>query len=452
MKKINLLVLGLLPFTALSHASTITLESSVEKVLESNPIMLENLSSYKAAVEDLNIAESGYYPQLDLVSSIGEERLDNINGKVPDRTVLKYYKNSLVLKQNIFNGFGTQSSVDYQKSRGIASAYNFVETADDVAYEMANVYLELLKQKDLLVTAKEDVAINEEIFDKVKALENSGLTTRSEMKKIESSLSLARSNLIVQMNNLEDASYNFQRVYGEPVDYNNLVEPTFKPVLPKTLEEATAYAVNHNPSIKVSTFNIKASKAFSKQSDKNFYPKLDLVVSQDLHNNINGNEEDYNRFNAGIVLSYNLYKGGADKAQSEKAKSLVNQEIQTKHDIERQVRQGMELSWTAYQMIERQKDELSKYRDFSEETLALYREEYDLGRRTLLDLLSTQNDIQSAKVQMVTAKYDHMFAKYRILDSMGLLINGILLDNYEYMHKVGLGHPKEAVTQEVSKK
>ena len=447
MGKMKLLVLGLLPYSVFLQAGTLTLESSVEKVLESNPVMLEKLASYKAVSDDVRIAKAGYYPQLDLVSSIGEERLDTDNSKFPDQSTLRYYKNSLVLKQNIFNGFGTESEVDYQKNREVAAAYHFIETADDIAFQMSQVYLELLKQRELLEIAKEDVAINKEIFDKIKELDSSGLTGRSEMKKIESSLSLARSNYIVQMNNLEDANHNFQRVYGESVDYNELIEPEFKAVLPQSLEEAVAYAVRHNPSMKVSDFNIMASKQFVKQSDKNFYPTLDLVVSQDLDNNINGNEEDYNRFNAGLVLSYNFYKGGQDKAQSAKAQNLLNKELQTKNDLERQVRQGMELSWSAYEMIEDQLKELTKYQEYSEETLALYREEYDLGRRTLLDVLSTQNDIQNAKVQMATAKSDHLFSKYRILDSMGLLVNGILFDNYDYMEKVGLGQPQESTKQ-----
>ena len=84
-------------------------------------------------------------------------------------------------------------------------------------------------------------------------------------------------------------------------------------------------------------------------------------------------------------------------------------------------------------MTTKQLDELIKYRDYSEDTLNLYKEEYVIGRRTLLDLLSAQNDFINAKSQIVHATYDCLFAKYRILDSMGLLVAGIMGNEYNYM-------------------
>ena len=98
-------------------------------------------------------------------------------------------------------------------------------------------------------------------------------------------------------------------------------------------------------------------------------------------------------------------------------------------------------------MIDKQLVELKRYRDFSNETLELYKEEYDLGRRTLLDLLSAQNDLINAKSQIVRANYDSLFAKFRILDSMGLLVAGIMGNEYNYMEQVGLTG-KDAIENE----
>ncbi|MEA2099551.1 MAG: TolC family protein [Campylobacterota bacterium] len=204
------------------------------------------------------------------------------------------------------------------------------------------------------------------------------------------------------------------------------------------MSEATVYSIRHNPSIMVSNYNIKASQYLKEQRSKDFYPKVDLMIQQSLDNNTFGIEEEKNRFRAGLVLTYNLYRGGADSDTKAKAISAIYRDTQTRNELKRQTIEGLELSWSAYIMLERQLKELAKYRDFSEETLNLYKEEYDIGRRTLLDLLSAQNDFINAKSQIIRVKYDGLFAKYRILDSMGLLVAGIMGNEYDYMQKVGL--------------
>ncbi|CAI8217793.1 MAG: Alpha-agarase [Arcobacter lacus] len=51
-----------------------------------------------------------------------------------------------------------------------------------------------------------------------------------------------------------------------------------------------------------------------------------------------------------------------------------------------------------------------------------------MGRRTLLDLLSAQNDILSSKNQIINAQMDKLYAQYRILDAMGVLVKAVVED------------------------
>jgi outer membrane protein OmpA-like peptidoglycan-associated protein len=89
-------------------------------------------------------------------------------------------------------------------------------------------------------------------------------------------------------------------------------------------------------------------------------------------------------------------------------------------------------------MIKKQLKDLREYSKFSEKTLDLYKEEYDLGRRSLLDLLSAQNDVINSRSQIIKAEYDQLFAKYRILDAMGLLVVAINGSADEFTSKVNL--------------
>jgi len=423
----------------------ITLKQSVQSALNSNPIVKERLKNYRATQQDLNIAESEYYPSLDVRATGAYNSAGNYNDDVTDEDYTNY-ETSVTLTQNLFDGFGTVNKVDYQEARILAAAYNYQEKLNDLAYKMTTVYVNVLKSHELVQTARENVQINEAIYKTVKGLYASGLTTESEMRKIQSSLSLARSNLIVQKNNARDTEYNYRRILGRLPDVSKMQKPDVKIAMPKSIERAAMYAINNNPSIMVSNYNIKGAQSLLKQKKKEYYPKVDLEISQFYNDVSESNSFDSvdDRFRARLVFTYNLFRGGADKAEVQKNISKINQEVEIKRDLKRQTIESLDLSWDAYKMLSLQLKDLKEFKDFSEKTLVLYREEYDLGRRTLLDLLSAQNDVIKARNQIITAQYDYLLSKYRILDAMGLLVQYVTGDANKFVKDVNLNTNKPA--------
>ena len=447
----------ILPFSLLSSSLFgLTLQESVVEVMNTNPIVAERLKNYRATQQDLSIAESEYYPSVDFRASLGYNRggdiKDSNDGSWNHQAVESEYNNyetSLTLTQNLFDGFSTTSKVDYQEARILAAAYNYIEKSNDLAFKMTSAYLSVIRSYELLQTARENVQINDEIFRKVKDLFDAGLTTDSEVKKIESALSLARSNLTVQKNNSRDSEYSFRRVLGRMPNITSMSKPDLDITMPDSIERAALYAINHNPSLLVSRYNIQGAQALHKQTQKDFYPKLDLELAQnfndhDLDQQTNGYNQVDDRFTARLVLSYNIFRGGADSAAVQREISKINQEIDIKRNLKRQVIEGLDLSWNAYEMIAMQLKDLKDYSRFSEKTLELYKEEYDLGRRSLLDLLSAQNDVINSRSQIIIAEHDYLLAKYRILDAMGLLPMAIVGDTEEFSSRVNLYTDAEA--------
>jgi adhesin transport system outer membrane protein len=415
--------------------------------MNTNPVVQERLKNYRATQQDLNIAESEYYPKLDFRASFGhteagamKDSEDGAYKHLVQNDAYENYEASLILTQNLFDGFGTTNKVDYQESRILAAAYNYIEKTNDIAFKMTSAYINVLRSYELLQTARENVQINESIFNKVKDLYNAGLTTDSEVKKIESALALSRSNFTVQLNNTRDTEFSFRRVLGRMPDVSTMVKPDVDVPMPDSIERAALYSINHNPSLLVSRYNIKGAQALWKQNEKDYYPKIDLEVSQNYNDASDRNAFDQpdDRFRARIVLNYNIFRGGADSATSQKNISKINQEVEIQRDLKRQVIEGLDLSWNAYEMIGLQLKDLKEYKDFSAKTLELYKEEYDLGRRSLLDLLAAQNDFINSKSQIITAEYEHLFSKYRILDAMGLLPMAVSGNEQDYASRVNL--------------
>jgi len=415
-------------------ACAMSLEESILSAMDSNPVVQERLKNFRETQQDLKIANSEWLPKLDLISTAGVAEAGNVKSVVDD-VHYKYYTNSLKLTQNIFNGFSTTYKVEYQEARILAAAHHYVENANDIAFQTVGAYIDLIRSYKLLQIAKESLEINQKIYEDVQELYDAGLTTSSEVTKIQSSLALAHSNVMVQQNNTKDKHFRLKRLLGRDLSLASLKLPQLNIAMPESMQRATMIAIQNNPSILVSNYNIKGAQALYHEGKSKFYPIVNFEVEQilnDSHRRDNGYEQVDDRSRAYLSLTWNLYNGGADSAALQKQRSNINKEIEIQRDLKRQVIEGLELSWSAYDMIKGQLNHLYSYKDFSEQTLDNYIEEYELGRRTLLDLLSAQNDLTNAKTEITNAEFDRLYAQYRILDAMGLLVETILGDTGRY--------------------
>ncbi len=450
MKKSTLFLL----FSTLLFAQD--LKTTLQEVLQTNPNILEREKNYKAYRKDIDIAKSGYFPKLDLKLGVGYENTTRTDASGAYRAYTKadgttgevnslgyhVYQNSLVYTHNLFEGFGTKYYVQEQEFRAISAAYSYIETVNKTASDTVQAYLEYLKNKELLKTAQDNVKIDEKILEKVKKLYDSGLTTLSEVNKIESSLALARANLVVQENNLLNASHTLEKLLGRPLSINELESVDMTINLPKNKEEAMQTAFANNPSLLVAEFNIKLSEASYKRSEAPFYPKIDLQLSANYNKNLSavpGNDDSYKGM---LYISYNFFNGFADEAAKQKSISQIFQQNEAKNQIKRDVITKINYAWSANQKLKDQLKYLEEYTKFSLKTLKLYAKEYDLGRRSLLDLLVAQNDFINSKAQIITVKYSMYEAEFNILDAMGTLVQTIMGDTQNIFQKVNLAEKK----------
>lgn len=391
------------------NANALTLKETLNEVLETNPVVQERLKNLNETREDLNIAKSEWLPSLDYRGTIGR----NNSGDLKDGDVSKgssfnhnvrdssysHYTNSLKLTQNIFNGFSTTEKINYQEARLFGAAYHYLENANDISFNMTQAYIDLLRSYQLLQNAKDNVVINKKIYEDVQSLYDQGLTTKSEMTKIYASLSLANSNMVVQQNNTMDKEFKFKRLYGRSVNVGTLEVPKLDLAMPESKARATMIAIQNNPSMIVSSYNIKGAQALYREKKSKFMPSVDIEAEQMFNDYTkdNGFDSADDRQRIYAVLNWNLFKGGAHSADLQKSRSTINKELELQRDLKRQTIEGLELSWSAYEMLGKQLTELYKYYEYSEETLSSYQSEYEMGRRTLLDLLSAQNDLISSK-------------------------------------------------------
>lgn len=434
--KVNI-VLALLVGAGTIYTSADTLKDVVSNVLDTNPIVNERLRNYNATKAEIDIAEAGYYPTINLESAAGRKTTGRIDSDIANQTY-SVFQNSLILKQNIFSGFSTTEKVDYQKMNALSAAYNYLEKANDVALQAVNVYTNLQKEKALLDNSELNVRHNELTYEKVQKAYKAGLLTLSEVSKIHASLSLAKSNMMLQKNRLDNAHNNFRRVVGRTTSLKALKKVKFDLKLPDNQKQAEKYALEYNPSILAGKYNIKGAEALYRESNSAFYPKVDLVLSQNYNENYNEFIGTDDRSQGLVVASYNLYNGGADEANKLNKMSKLNQEVSIVDDLKRQVIENIHFSWNTYELSLDQIPFLEQYKSQSQMTLKLYASEYKLGKRSMLDLISAENDFKRANDEVIAAKYNLLLSKYRIMHDMGLTMVSIMGSEKEYYQRVGI--------------
>ena len=87
--------------------------------------------------------------------------------------------------------------------------------------------------------------------------------------------------------------------------------------------------------------------------------------------------------------------------------------------------QSVRLSWNALETVRRQMSYFEEYAASAEKTRDAYQQQFNFGQRTLLDLLDSENELFRARIALTNAQYDEIFTMYRLLNSMGLLLESL---------------------------
>ena len=399
----------------------LTLPEAVEKTLETNPEMQKSISNYIAVKNDLDMAKSGYRPTLDYRGAFGEEKTKSNSVTNAEDVTLTRTENQLIAKQNLFEGFGTKYDISEQNALVDASRFNAMQDANTIGLRTAQVYLQVIREKKILDLLLSNVKAHERIYKMIKQKTDSGLSRRSDLEQTQGRLALAYSNYIAQQNNYQDALINFERVYGKTLSSADLEMPNL-PELPASNKAGLVeVALKYSPTLMIEKANIKTQESRHSKSKSGFYPNLDLELAAEWNNNLNGLERPDESYRAMLRLDYNLYGGGNDESSRLKNLQLVTSQKESFNEQQRAVVEKIRLAYVAERILANQIKCLKVHTKQTHQTVESYAKEYQLGRRTLLDLLNTELEYNNAQQAVENALFDRHIARYRILESTGVL-------------------------------
>jgi len=404
-----------------------TLEEVIAQGLTMNPDVQRAVHSRNAVYQEIVQAKSGYYPKVDFAAGIGYEWTNNSSTRAGgnDDVELDRGEASLSIRQMLFDGFATSSEVKRQTARANSADHRLEEVAEGFILEASRSYTEVHRRRELLKLTKENLFNHVKIYDQIKRRSESGLGAAASIEQAQGRLALAEVNVLAEENNLLDAEANFYRIVGidapEDLQYPEVVDKA-QQVIPGDIDSVLTVAYENNPTLQVAQADSEAAIAQYNAAKRNYYPRVDLEIDRTWNDDIDGVDGTNEDLTAMIRLRYNLYNGGADKARVRQTQHQIEEARSVQMNSKREVVQSINLSWNAHQILSRQLSFLEQHVISSTATRDSYKKQFDIGQRSLLDLLDTENEVFSSKIDLTNAQYDHVVTHFRLLDGMGQLL------------------------------
>ncbi len=411
--------LAILPVSA----EELSLEDALTRGLHSNPEYGVVANNRRATDEELRQARGLFLPSIDLAASTGVEWTDDQGtalAGVDDKT-RGIYDYSATLTQMLFDGFGASNEVDRQEARTKSAAFRVHETAELVGLQIIESYLEVLRQRDLLKIARDNVQEHISMLNEIIATVQAGRSTEADIAQAEARLAAARANIANVKEALRVAEAQYIREIGEQPDI------LIMPVLPveavsQDVDDAVTVAMTNSPTLGVFESDMDVAWEEYEATEAGFWPEVDLQLQGRQNEDLGGQDGNDKSASAQIVANWNIYRGGIDTALRREHVYRHAQAKESRTDAARNLENDVRQTWAAMVSAGERANEFAAQAVANEKVVAAYKDQFELDRRTLLDVLDSQNELFVSRSNAVNSEYLEMLAVYRLLALKGKLL------------------------------
>ena len=404
------------------NAAAASLEEIVRETVATNPDVLIVGSQRDSIEQQMEQTRAGFFPQVDLTVGVGWEHSDNPTTRAAGNgsVALTRDESDIFIRQMLYDGNGTESEYERQRARVNSRAYETFSTAEVIALKATEVYFDVIREEILVDIAANNLESHQKTYDRIVKRAKSGVGRRADTQQALGRLALAKTNLMAEENRLQDAVSSFISVVGhEPVD---LIDPISRDyLLPASLDEALSVALDNHPRLKAADSDIDAAREQHNAAKSVFFPRVHLEIQGTHNENLDGTEGRNDQASIMLRGRYNL-TGGKDMARRQETVYQIDEAKEIRDRTRRQVIESMQLSWNAYDTALSQLEFFKIHVEASEAALGAYQKQFNLGQRTLIDLLDQENELFQARINLINGLNDVSFATYRILAGTGKLL------------------------------
>ena len=414
--RLTALALASLSTVALAQAQTAPALTGVadaaQKAISQNPEVTARLNALRAAANEIDVASGAYRPRVDLSASIGRDS-DRITSRSPESQSLTRNGLALSATQVLWNGQGTKNEVQRLGHARLVRYFEFLSATEDAALEAARAYVDVLRYQRLVELAEENYVQHKYVFDQLQSKYKAGVGRGVDSEQANARLALAESNLTTEVANLHDVSARYLRIVGEAPTRTPAATVGLDKGLPATYGDSVTLALAQNTAISAAIENVRAAEAQGKVQDSAFQPRVEARARTGVGKNFDGVVDQKRDTSVEVLLNWNLYNGGSDQARVRQFADQLTQAQDLRDKACRDVRQTVAIAHNDIRKLKDQLAALDRNVLAIEKARDAYRQQFDIGQRSLLDLLNAENELYTAKRAYANAEQDLQIAYAR---------------------------------------
>jgi outer membrane protein len=405
-------------------ASALTLPQAVKIALEKNPQRKAALADTRVASADIREARSSLLPHVtfsetatrsnDPVYVFGSKlrqqgfttadfALNALNTPTPFGNFATRFGGTW----NLFDSFASWRAVNRAERVQDASTHQLERTEQEVVFHVVDSYYGVLLAKKQLELSGQALKTAQAILDRSKNRFDSGVVVESDYLSAQVRMATRKQELIRAQNNLALARAQLSMTMGvSTVDEFDPAEALAEKVLPLTsLEEAEKSALEARPDLK----RIRSEETAQQQSvliaKSTFGPRVNAFADWEADNPTFVGGGGGNNWTAGIEFQFDLFEGGAKKAQLSRERAMQEKVASAREmatdAVQLEVRRAYYDVDAARQQIEVARTAI----DEAQESLRINQNRYDSGLSTIADLLAAEEAARQSQTEYWDAVY-----------------------------------------------
>lgn len=416
-------VLGLGAVSPFLQAHALELSEAVAKALNNRPEVSQAVYATAAARERVGSSLSDFLPTINLRAANGREETDNPTTRATgvQSLWLNPQQRGITVTQNIYRGLGSTHQVLSSQANARAASWKVLEVSEATAMRAVDSYLNVMKNQGQIKAAQESVDSHKALLDLVQRRAASGAGTKADVNQAQARVKQAQA-VLSQIQSTQDVAYaTFEAVFGHPPE--KLQEPSLPDdIIPKERKEALKLALEIHPAIFSAQESYFASKEQALSQNSAFSPAVNLLLTANNDENLGGSPGASESMSAVVEMTVNAFSGYRDMHAKREATFNMAQAQSVLDKTVLDITENLANSYAQLTAAKSRRELFATQAQENEKVRNAFFKQYRIGQRTLLDLLDVENELFSARNNLVVEHYQELSAKHRVLTNMGQLL------------------------------
>jgi len=411
---------------ALAQSAPVSLVEAITVAVNSNPQVAQAQYNKEAIQEERKQAQGLYAPRVDVEGSGGIRRLDNATRRslnIADETL--YPLEAQVRADWTAIDFGRRrGELLRQAARVDGASMRVLERSEYIALQVARQYLDVMLQQRVVAATQDNVAFHRTLAGDLGTGVQQGSISVADQQQAEERLQAALVRQTEAEQDLAEARIKLQHLTG--LDISDVqMPPDLVASLPTSIDEAVGLTRTQNPLVREAAADVDAANALASSVKGDGYPKIGVELTGRIGDDVDGFRGRTTDLQARGYLRWNIFDGGINRANYQEMVRRSSEARYRLYEVTRQAEEDARTAWTTLATQGKLVTAITTQNKVSDDLLLSYRSQFNVGRRSLLDVLDAQNTRYNAQVRLETARFSEVFARYQLLASTNRLLTAL---------------------------